>query len=144
MARVLGIDVGTKTLGLAVSDENARVAMPLEVLARSGLERDLRRLSEQIQQREIAEVVVGMPLQLDGRPGELAPEAELIAAKLRERCTVSVFLWDERMTTAGAERVLIQADVSRRKRRQVIDKLAATLILQGFLDRRSLEQDRSS
>ncbi len=136
MAQILGIDVGTKTLGLAVSDEGQGVALPLTTLRRKGLRRDLEALAEIVHDRGIDEVVVGLPLNLDGSPGVMAEECEVIAAQIAERLGATVHRWDERLSTVAAERVLLEADVSRRKRKQVIDKLAATIILQAFLDRR--------
>jgi len=141
MPRILAIDVGTKTLGLAMSDETATVGLPLTTLRRAGLSRDVERLSDIVREREVAECVVGLPLNLDGSPGRLSEEAERVSLAVAEACGIPVHRWDERMTTVAAERVLLQGDVSRRGRRKVIDKLAATLILQGFLDRRKLDEE---
>jgi putative Holliday junction resolvase len=138
MTRILGIDVGTKTLGLAISDEGGTVAFPVQTLQRKGLRRDVEALADLATERDVEEVVVGLPLNLDGTPGRLVAEAETVAGRLAERTGLPVHLSDERLTTAAAERVLLQADVSRRRRKQVVDKLAATLILQAFLDRRLL------
>ncbi len=137
MGRFLGIDVGTRTLGLAVSDDDGRVALPLGVVRRAGLERDLAALRAWMEGRDISDVVVGLPLNLDGTPGTLAAEVDRVAEAIQGRFGVPVHRWDERMSTVAAERTLIAADVSRRRRRQVIDKLAATLILQAYLDRRA-------
>jgi putative Holliday junction resolvase len=141
MSRVLAVDVGSKTLGLALSDESATVGMPLTTLERRGLRRDIERLREIAETREVAEVVVGLPLNLDGSPGAMSGEADRIAGAIESELGLSVQRWDERLTTVAAERVLLEADVSRRGRRKVIDKLAAALILQGFLDRRNLERE---
>ncbi len=143
MTRILAIDVGTKTLGLAVSDETATVGLPLTTLKRTGLRRDVQRLTDIVREREVAECVVGLPLNLDGSPGRLASEADRVSAAVEKACGIPVHRWDERLTTAAAERVLIEGDVSRRGRRKVIDKLAAALILQGFLDRRKLDEEEA-
>ncbi|HHN75514.1 MAG TPA: Holliday junction resolvase RuvX [Acidobacteria bacterium] len=142
MGQILGIDVGTKTLGLAVSDAGQTVALPLRTLARRSFRADLAALGEVLGEREIREVVVGLPLNLDGSPGAMSEACEKLAAALEARFGVQVHRWDERMSTVSAERALLEADVSRRKRRKVIDKLAATLILQGFLDRRGIGRSR--
>jgi putative Holliday junction resolvase len=134
MTQLLGIDVGTKTLGLAVSDPSRTVAMPLQTIQRKGLTRDLAQLARIVAEREIREVVVGLPLEMDGSRGEMSEEADLIAERLAEGCGVTAHRWDERLTTAQVERMLIDADVSRRRRKQVVDKLAATVILQAYLD----------
>ena len=141
MSRVLAVDVGSKTLGLALSDESATVGMPLTTIHRRGLRRDLERLREIVQSRDVGEIVVGLPLNLDGSPGAMSQEADRIAGAIGSELGLAVERWDERMTTVAAERVLLEADVSRRGRRKVIDKLAATLILQGFLDRRNLGRE---
>lgn len=138
MGRVLAIDVGTKTLGLALSDEGGTIGMPLETIRRAGRRRDFARLSEIVEERGVTEIVVGLPLALDGSPGEMTAEVDKMCAEIESRLPVTVHRWDERLTTAEAERVLLSADVSRKRRRQVIDKLAASLILQSFLDRRNL------
>lgn len=134
MTQLLGIDVGTKTLGLAVSDPGRTVAMPLSTIQRHGLTRDLQQLRRVVEERSVTEVVVGLPLNMDGTPGEMSSEADLIAQRLADELGVTAHRWDERLTTAQVERMLVQADVSRRRRKQVVDKLAATVILQGYLD----------
>lgn len=134
MGQVLGVDVGTKTLGLAVSDDAQRVAMPLTVIRRAGLARDLAALRAIVEERGIAEAVVGLPLNLDGSPGAMTGEADRIVSALVEMGLV-VHREDERLTTVDAERMLIEADLPRRRRRQVVDKIAATYILQDWLDR---------
>ncbi len=138
MGQILGVDVGTKTLGLAVSDDGGSVAMPLTTVTRRSRARDLAAISEIVEDRGIEEAVVGLPLNLDGSPGEMSAEADRIAEILESQLGLTVHRWDERMTTVAAERVLLEADVSRKKRRKVVDKLAATLILQGYLDRAKL------
>lgn len=135
MGQILGIDVGTKTLGIAVSDDAQEVALPLVVIRRRKWDADLDALRRIIEEREIEEVVVGLPLNLDGTPGAMSARADRVAEALAA-LGLSVHREDERLTTVEAERMLIEADLSRRRRRQVIDKIAATYILQDFLDRR--------
>jgi putative Holliday junction resolvase len=139
MGRFLGVDVGTKTLGLAVSDEGGTLALPLAVVRRAGLARDLAAVAQWIEGRDVTDVVVGLPLELDGAPGRLSGEADAVAAALAEELGLIVHRWDERLSTVAAERALLEADLSRRRRRQVVDKVAATLILQAFLDRRAVD-----
>ena len=136
MAQVLGIDVGTRTLGLAISDELQRVAMPLTTLRRRNIRGDLAALREIVEDRGVREAVVGLPPQLDGARGPMSEEADRVARRIEGDLGLLVHRWDERMSTVSAERVLLQADVSRRRRRQVIDKLAATIFLQAWLDSR--------
>ncbi len=138
MGRILGIDVGTRTLGLALSDETGTVALPFQVLRRGGLRRDLERLAAIVADRGVTEAVVGLPLEMAGGRGAMADEADVVAEALASRCAIPVHRWDERLTTVAAERMLIEADVSRKRRKQVVDKIAAALILQGWLDRRNL------
>ena len=136
MGRILGMDVGTRRLGLAISDDVLVVALPLAVVRRAGLARDLDALARWLEGRDVTDVVVGLPLNLDGSPGKFAAEAQALGRKVAERFGLELHFWDERMTTVAAERALLEADVSRRRRRAVVDKVAATLILQGFLDHR--------
>jgi len=135
--RILGIDYGTKRVGIAVSDESEFLASPRETMLRSkSLDADLARLKTLIDEEGIALVVVGLPINMDGTHGPMAEEAEAFASKLQDVSGLQVEFYDERLTSAEAERVLIEADVSRSKRKDLRDSLAATLILQGFLDRR--------
>ena len=133
-ARILALDVGEKRIGLAVSDPLGITAQGLGVLIRQGREADLERLLQVAREYHVTEIVVGLPRHMDGRPGKMAPEILELATSLGEALGVKVTPWDERLTSVEAERVLIQADLSRRKRRKVIDQLAAVLILQGYLD----------
>ena len=138
MGRILGIDVGTKTLGLAISDETGTIALPLEVVHRVGMRRDIERLAAIVAERDVTQAVIGLPLEMSGERGTMADEADAVADALSARCGITVHRWDERLTTVAAERMLIEADVSRKRRKQVVDKIAATLILQGWLDRKNL------
>ncbi len=133
--RILGLDVGEKRIGVAVSDPLGITAQGLEVLIRKDRETDLARLLEVGRKYGVRQVVVGLPRHMDGRPGKMAQDILELAQTLGEALDATVIPWDERLTSAEANRLLIQADVSRRRRRQVVDQLAAVLILQGYLDR---------
>ncbi len=132
--RILGLDMGTKRIGLAVSDPLGITAQGLEVWVRRGREADLNHILEVAREYHVQQIVVGLPRHLDGRPGAAAPEIQKFAGALGQALEGEVIFWDERLTTAAAERLLIQADVSRKRRRQVVDQLAAVLILQSYLD----------
>lgn len=134
--RILALDVGEKRIGLAVSDPLGITAQGLEVMTRRDPETDLARLIEVARQWGVQEIVLGLPRHMDGRPGKAVPEILELGRRLKEALGVKVATLDERLTTAEAERVLLQADLSRRRRRQVVDRLAAVLILQGYLDQR--------
>ncbi|MDW8110306.1 MAG: Holliday junction resolvase RuvX [Candidatus Bipolaricaulota bacterium] len=134
MGRILGIDVGERRLGLAISDESQTLASPYGVYERSSLESDLDYLKELITSQKISEIVLGFPINMDGSVGPQAQAILEFKKTLEERFNISVHLFDERLTTDEAERVLLSADVSRRRRRRVRDALAAVLILQGYLD----------
>ncbi|MCL4503742.1 MAG: Holliday junction resolvase RuvX [Deltaproteobacteria bacterium] len=134
--RILALDVGVKRIGLAVSDPLGITAQGLEVLIRKGLQTDLARLEEVARQWGVQQIVVGLPRHLDGRLGTLAPQILELAETLQKNLGVEVITWEERLTTVEAERVLLQADVSRKRRRQVVDQLAAVIILQSYLDHR--------
>jgi len=134
--RILGLDMGVKRIGLAVSDPLGITAQGLEVWVLRGREADLAHLREVARNYGVKRIVVGLPRHMDGRLGDAAAGIMDFARALGEALGVEVIFWDERLTTAAAERVLIQADVSRRRRRQVVDQLAAVLILQSYLDSR--------
>ena len=131
--RVLGLDVGTKTIGVAVSDETGLIASPYETLARRGTVADVKALSALAEHFGAKQLVAGLPLEMDGTAGPSARRVQVLVDALRA-AGFEVDLWDERFSTSAAERVLIDADVSRRRRKQVVDKMAAAFILQGWLD----------
>lgn len=135
--RSMGLDVGTKTIGVAVSDELGWTAQGLPTIRRTQLKQDLAALKEIIEEKGVNEVVVGLPLNMNGSEGPRAEESRKLGELIADQTGLPVHYWDERLTTVAAERVLIEADVSRQKRRQVIDQLAATIILQGWLDART-------
>lgn len=135
MPRIMALDVGDKRIGVAVSDELQLVATPLTTLDRTqSVKADLRAVEQLVREHEVSKVVVGNPIMLRGTPGVQAEKVKGFAERLARRLRVPVEMQDERMTTLEAERRLIEADVSRADRKQVIDKLAATLILQSYLD----------
>jgi putative Holliday junction resolvase len=136
--RALGLDVGSKTIGVAISDELGLAAHPVEVIARQGTAADVDRIVRLIDDREVSELVVGLPLELSGLAGLRARRVRLLVDALRARLgeRVPIHEQDERFSTVAVERVLLDADVSRKKRKEVVDKQAAAFILQGWLDGR--------
>jgi putative Holliday junction resolvase len=139
--RILALDVGQKRIGLAVSDPLGITAQGLRVLTRKNRAADLEQLLEVAREWRVQRVVVGLPRHMDGRLGSAAPEIMELVQTLQEALGVEVVTWEERLTTVEAERVLLQADVSRKRRRQVVDQLAAVLILQNYLDHRRQHQN---
>lgn len=134
-ARLFGLDVGTKTIGLALSDVTRTIATGLVTLPRGKFAADARRLLALAAEHGVGGLVVGFPVNLDGSEGPRAQATRAFVRNLGGVATLPILLWDERLSTAAAERTLLEADLSRRRRAQVIDKVAATLILQGALDR---------
>jgi len=134
--RFLGIDYGRKRIGLALSDEEGILASPLPVYLRVDEKRDIVHLAALAQDRRVGGIVIGLPRHMDGSAGEMAREVETFADALRSAAGLATELFDERLTSREAERVLIEADVSRGRRKALRDGLSAVLILQGYLDRR--------
>lgn len=133
--RLLGCDVGSKTIGLALSDGLLSVASPLTVLHRTRLAADLRALASIVEEREVGGFILGLPVGMDGREGPRCQSVRQFGRDLVAALPLPCAFWDERLSTAAVERLLIsEADMSRRRRAQVIDKLAAAYILQGALD----------
>jgi putative Holliday junction resolvase len=132
---LIGLDLGTKTIGVAVSDPDRRVAAPVETIARTRFERDARRILALAAERRTAGLVLGLPINMDGSEGPRAQSTRAFARNLATLTALPIALWDERLSTAAVERALIAADASRAKRKAVIDQHAATYILQGALDR---------
>ena len=133
--RLLGLDVGTKTIGIAISDATLTVASPLETLRRQGLAVDAAILKRLIDTRNVGALVIGLPVQMDGREGPRCQSVRQFAANLLGKFDIPIAFWDERLSTSAVERTLIEADVSRRRRADVVDKMAAAYILQGALER---------
>ena len=134
--RLLGLDVGDRTIGVALSDESATLASGLYTIRRAGLKKDLRELAELAQGREVGRVVVGLPRSLDGSLGPQALKVMAFVLALKGAVKVPVVTWDERLTTVAAEQALIEGGVSRERRKDLVDKVAAVLILQNYLDYR--------
>jgi putative Holliday junction resolvase len=136
--RILGIDYGRRRIGLALSDEDAILASPLPTYVRGRSEnRDIAALTALIDEHGVGAVVVGLPLNMDGSRGEMAHEAQEFADRIHRETDLPVELFDERLTSSEAERVLLEADLPRYRRRRLQDSLSAVLILQGRLDRLS-------
>ncbi len=140
--RVMGLDVGDRTIGVAISDALLITAQGKETIFRESIKKDIDRLIDLIVEYEVTKVVSGLPYNMNGTLGPQGEKTQAFIAKLEKKMNysdriknpVEVVFWDERLTTIGAQRMLIEADMSRKKRKNVIDKVAATLILQGYLD----------
>lgn len=133
--RIMALDVGSRTIGIACSDALLMTAQGIETIRRTSLENDFNRLRELISEYEVHELVVGMPKNMNGTKGDRAEKTEEFVEKMKAVIDLPVTFWDERLSTVMAERQLIAADVSRKKRKGIIDKMAAVVILQGYLDR---------
>jgi putative Holliday junction resolvase len=134
-ARLLGLDVGTKTIGMALSDVTRSVATPYETIRRTKFATDAKTILEVIETTQVGALVIGLPLNMDGSEGPRAQSTRAFARNLARLVDVPMVFWDERLSTAAVERHLIEADASRKRRAQVIDRMAAAYILQGALDR---------
>ena len=132
---LIGLDFGEKTIGVAVSDLAIRVASPLETIRRKKFTLDAARLSEIVQGRAIGGIVLGLPLNMDGSEGPRCQKTRAFARNLSGLIDLPIGFWDERLSTVAAERALLEADTSRKRRAEVIDHVAAGYILQGALDR---------
>lgn len=132
MTRILGIDLGTVRTGVAVA--STAVAQPLVVIEETDDDRIVERLAEIAYEEEAREIVFGVPVSLDASDGPAAIRAREVARRLKEKVAIPVHLWDERLTTAQAQRAMVGGGVRRKKRREVVDKIAATLLLQSYLD----------
>ncbi len=136
MPRIMGLDVGDKTIGVALSDPLGWTAQGLKTVQRTGIKKDLQKLGEIIKEYDVKKIVVGLPKNMDGTIGPQCQKVLEFNERLGKRFSdIEIIQWDERLTTVAAERTLIEADVSRKKRKEVIDKIAAVHILQGYLDR---------
>jgi putative Holliday junction resolvase len=133
----MGLDYGDKKIGVAVSDELGWTAQGVTVIERKNETEVMRKISELVRQYDVSEIVVGLPRNMNGSIGPRGELSIAFADSLREALNLTVHLWDERLTTVFAERTLLEADVSRKKRKQVVDRMAASLILQNFLDSKS-------
>lgn len=133
--RAMSLDVGTKTIGIATSDLMWMIANGVETIRRTSVERDFTHIGELIKEHEVSTLVVGYPKNMNGSIGERAQICEAFAEELRNRFPAcKVVLWDERLSTVAAEKVLVDADMRRNKRKKIIDMMAAVVILQNYLD----------
>ena len=133
--RLLGLDLGAKTIGLALADGTLIVASPHATIRRTKFTADAEELRRLIEQHGIGGLVIGLPVNMDGSEGPRCQSVRQFAANLLERFDIPIAFWDERLSTAAVTRALIEADVSRKRRAEVVDKMAAAYILQGALDR---------
>ncbi|HEY2883793.1 MAG TPA: Holliday junction resolvase RuvX [Rhizomicrobium sp.] len=134
-ARLLGLDLGEKTIGLALSDTLLTVATPMELLKRGKFSADAAKLDDIIVTQNIGGLVIGLPLNMDGSEGPSAQSARAFARNFAARSPLPILMWDERLSTAAVTRTLLDFDASRKRRAEVVDKMAAGYILQGLLDR---------
>lgn len=133
--RVMGLDVGEKTIGVAVSDPMGWTAQGIKTIRRSGIKTDLIEIINIVKEYNVEKIVVGLPKNMNGTIGPSGERIMEFSEKLKTELNLEIILQDERLTTVAAEKMLIAADVSRKKRKQVIDTVAATYILQGYLDK---------
>jgi putative Holliday junction resolvase len=132
--KILGLDVGDVLIGVAVSDPSETIAQGLDSIRRVSLKKDIQEISLIIKDNDIEKVVVGLPKMLNNEIGIQAKKVMDFVEKLRESIDIPIIMWDERLSTVSANRTLIEANISRKKRKNLTDKMAATIILQGYLD----------
>ena len=138
--KILGLDFGTKTIGVAVSDGMRYSATPLETIKRTKFTQDAERIIELIAQNQIVALLLGLPLNMDGSEGPRVQSTRAFARNLAPKVNLPIAFWDERLSTSAVTRMMIEADLRRDRRAEVVDKLAASYILQGALDRLRLRQ----
>ena len=139
--RIMGLDVGKKTIGIAISDPLGCVAQGVKTILRDGTEqKDIKNIEELIKQYDIELIVVGMPRNMNGTLGEQGNKILKFVEKLKDSLNLHIETWDERLSTVAAEKILLSADVSRSRRKKVIDKLAAVIILKNYLDSRFISR----
>jgi putative Holliday junction resolvase len=136
--RIMGLDVGSKTIGVAVSDPLGITAQGLDTVRRRNKRQDFEALARLLQQYNVQAIVVGYPLRLSGAEGVQSEKMRQFADELRKRFKLEVYLWDERLTSSQANRILREADLSIRKRGEAVDRMAAVLILQSWMDSRAV------
>jgi len=134
-ARLIGLDVGTKTIGMALSDLTRSVATPRDTIRRTKFTQDVEQLRKVIEENQVSAIVIGLPINMDGSEGPRSQSSRAFAHNLSQHVDLPIVFWDERLSTVAAERTLLEADASRKRRAEVIDKMAAAFILQGALDR---------
>lgn len=132
--RLLGLDVGTKTIGVAVSDSKCTLSSPLKTIQRKGKQQEIKTIHEIMGEYNVQSMIVGYPLHMNGDEGDRCQYVQTFVENLHETLKTPILLWDERMSTVSAERFLLEGDMSRAKRKDHIDAVAASVILQSFLD----------
>ncbi len=135
--RLLGLDLGSKTIGIALSDVMRQIATPMETIKRTKFTQDAVRLITIIEEQNVGGLILGFPLNMDGSEGPRCQSTRQFARNISEKIDLPIALWDERLSTVAVTRTLIEADASRKRRKQVVDKMAAGYILQGALDKLS-------
>jgi putative Holliday junction resolvase len=148
--RIMGLDVGDRTIGVAISDALLMTAQGKETIFRESIKKDIDRLVDLVVEYDVTKIVAGMPYNMNGTLGPQGEKTQAFMQKLEKKLQysdrlkqpVTTAYWDERLTSVGAERMLLEADMRRSKRKEVIDKVAATLILQGYLDHLSMQRER--
>lgn len=133
--RLMGLDLGTKTIGVAISDVERRIASPVETIRRTKFKADAEALSALVSKHDVGAIILGMPFNMDGSQGPRVQATEAFARNMRQLTALPILFQDERLSTAAVTRTLIDADTSRARRAELVDKLAAAYILQGFIDR---------
>ena len=141
--RSMGLDYGDKTIGVAVSDPMGWTAQSKGVIRRKNLTDDLKELKDYIEEYTIKEIVVGLPKNMNGTLGKRAEKTKEFVNFLKKRLEIPIIMWDERLTTYQAEGILLEADLSRNKRKKVIDQLAAAIILQSYLDAKTKKEEEN-
>ena len=132
--RLIGLDVGSKSIGLAISDKNLSIATPISLINRKNIKTDICNIKSAIENRNVGGIVIGFPLNMDGSEGPMCQSIKQFAKNIDSSFNLPTLFWDERMSTLAVEKELIELDTSRAKRKKIIDKEAAALILQGLLD----------
>lgn len=141
MARYMGLDVGDKTIGVAISDELGMTANPVTTIQRTGsIKREIGEVRKLAEENNVGRIVVGMPLMLDGSIGVQAEKVQTFIEEMRKRIRIPIVTWDERLTTVEVERILIASDQSREQRKKVIDKMAASVLLRSYMDREQYQK----
>jgi putative holliday junction resolvase len=141
--RILALDPGTKRIGVALSDELGWTAQPLETYTRRTVEKDVAHIRQLVCDHDVREVIIGLPIRMDGSIGPEAASVQQLQQVLADNLSVPVIEWDERLTTRSAEQLLIEANVSRKKRRGVVDRVAAAILLQSYLENRGQPRDQT-
>jgi len=142
--RIMGLDIGSRTIGIAISDELGMTAQGVKTIKRTSMEEDFKEIAQIIAQFKVDKIVIGLPKNMDGTIGKQAEVVFQWVKAAKEKTHLPLVTWDERLSTVEASKILLEADLSRKKRKGVIDKLAAVLILQGYLNQSRKENDESS